>query len=251
MQFFSDLDGTLIYSRRHRMESPSVAVELLDGRQQGFMTRSTYEWLKRRGGEGVIPVSTRTPGQYRRLTCFGKEFRCRHALLCNGGLLLTEAGEDGRWLSETREMTASSVRELEECKRYLEAVFPSNRIHFPEELMIYIKVEKPETCAEQMREKLRPVAVQIMNDRRKVYVIPRNMDKGRAVKRYLDRFGTDLTVSAGDSLFDVPMLEITDYAIAHISLKESMERRKRAFWCSAPVFSDEICRIIDEIGGKR
>ena len=251
MTLFSDLDGTLVYSRRYRLRGPSVTAERIGGRDQGFMTDYTYRWLRVRGGPRFIPVSSRDPGQYARLVCFTEDFCCRHVLLCNGGLLLTDGRQDQRWLRETREMTEDSVRELAECRRYLEMMFPSKQIHFPEKLMIYIRTEEPGICAGQMREKLSPETVRIMSDRHKVYVIPGNMDKGSAVKRYVGRFGSDLTAAAGDSSFDIPMLEITDHAIAHGSLKEKMERRDHVYWCDDPVFSDEICRIIDRIGGER
>ena len=53
----------------------------------------------------------------------------------------------------------------------------------------------------------------------KVYIVPRQLNKGSALLRLKKRLGAELVIAAGDSGFDIPMLNQADFALAPAELK--------------------------------
>ena len=78
MMFASDLDGTLIYSkRRFGEETLNVSVrnvEVYNGREISFMTEKAIALLRELSDEMMfVPVTTRTVEQYNRSRYFMKK----------------------------------------------------------------------------------------------------------------------------------------------------------------------------------
>ena len=55
--------------------------------------------------------------------------------------------------------------------------------------------------------------VDVFNNGEKIYVLPKSLDKGSAIRRLRKYLGADFMISAGDSEFDVPMLEYADVGL--------------------------------------
>ena len=76
----------------------------------------------------------------------------------------------------------------------------------------------------------------------KVYVVPRVLDKGRGVRRLRARFPTAQVFAAGDSLFDLPLLEAADMAFYPAGLPYSGRMGQQAIAVpeQAGIFSDVV-----------
>ena len=88
MIFASDLDRTLIYSKRALDEFgvPEglllVPVEQKDGDSVAFMTETSYLQLKELANQSLfVPVTTRTTEQFKRFVIFEKIFALNMQLL--------------------------------------------------------------------------------------------------------------------------------------------------------------------------
>ena len=94
--FNTDLDKTLIYSYKHDIGNDKLCAEIYQGRQVSFVTRRTAELLKRVNETVLlVPTTTRTLEQYVRIDLgIGTP---HYALVCNGGILLTDGEEDSGW----------------------------------------------------------------------------------------------------------------------------------------------------------
>lgn len=59
--FHSDLDNTLIYSGRHEIGEEKLPVELYEGREVSFVTRTSLSLLREIRERAVfVPTTTRT-----------------------------------------------------------------------------------------------------------------------------------------------------------------------------------------------
>lgn len=219
--FHTDLDNTLIYSYRHNIGGGKRCVEIYQGREISFVTQETYQLLHRLSEQKsqvlIVPTTTRTIEQYQRIDLGVGAFP--YALVCNGGVLLTEdntsVSEDRDWYRDSLEMIRDSVGELHKAlellKRDKRRTF---ELRFIRELYIFTKCDEPEAVAADLKMVLNAEIVDVFNNGAKVYVVPKALNKGRAVERFRAHIGADYAIAAGDSEFDISMLEAADRGIA-------------------------------------
>lgn len=249
IRFFCDLDHTLIYSHRIPIGSNKVAVEYLNGKEQGFMTQGTYEFLCRQNCVHLIPVTTRSKTQYERISVFRKELRCKYALICNGGVLLIDGVEDGAWYNESLSLISSEKSELQAIRELVQHFSPTSLLHDVCGLYFYIKHDSPTLFAEQLKHIVRSKNISILHDSHKVYCLPSILNKGTAIERFAAKFGEATTITAGDSEFDIPMLARADTRIIPSDLEQQLPTENTII-ISDSVFSDGICNYLNTIGKR-
>ena len=82
---FTDLDNTLIYSRKTFIED-KINVEIYNGEEISFMSKYSNELLCKLSAHLlIVPITTRTYPQYKRIN-FG--ILPEYVLCANGGILL-------------------------------------------------------------------------------------------------------------------------------------------------------------------
>ena len=201
--FFSDLDNTLVFSHRHKPDGELILAERLDGKEQAYVTRNTYEFIYDNVWLNLIPVTTRTIEQFKRITLFNDYERFQYALVCNGAILLNKGIVDDLWLEETKKLSFSELPEIEKASELLKEY--CNNIHFVEDLFVYIKSNRVFEILDSIKGKLdlRKVSVYVSGE--KLYCIPNTITKGNAIKRFSNRFNINMKISAGDSVLDVDM----------------------------------------------
>lgn len=215
--FHTDLDNTLIYSYKHDIGEQKRCVEVYQGREISFITQETY-WLLQRLSEQkrrilIVPTTTRTIEQYQRIDLGVGD--PKYALVCNGGVLLVNGKEDADWYHDSLERIRDSKSELEKALKFLESDARRNfELRFIRELFVFTKCEEPEAVVEELRMILNGDMVDVFHNGVKVYVVPRTLDKGNAVERFRRYAKADYVIAAGDSEFDIPMLEAADRGIA-------------------------------------
>ena len=242
--FFSDLDNTLIYSHRQQIEDSKVLVELLNGKEQSYMTEFTYSFLKGADWLSMIPVTTRSQEQYRRLL-FPETFHIKYALICNGGKLLVNGTESQEWSKETLEMTQNDLPDLEMLSRRLQDLC-AYEVRRPECYYHYAKADEPGRICDALRKVYEKKNIIIEHDRSKVYLFPRNINKGEAVRRFSKMYGVAFSVAAGDSSIDLPMLCAVDHPLIPTALNEA-EHIPNATALAGRIISDQICRELDRL----
>ena len=227
--FTTDLDNTLIYSYKHDIGKYKLCAEIYQGREVSFITTDTYRMLNQvRQKIAVVPVTTRTIEQYERIDLgMGK---LPYALVCNGGILLKDGKEDAEWYRDTLEMISESSGEIQKAVHALEndenVCF---EVRYIRELFVFTKSSEPEKTAELLRKTVDPDKADVFTNGVKVYAVPKGLDKGTAVQRLKKYIGADTVIAAGDSEFDIPMLEVADYAICPAEL--SVGRKNHTVFC--------------------
>lgn len=218
--FGTDLDNTLIYSYKHEIGAAKRCVERYQGREVSFVSERTYELLvKIKNNIRMVPVTTRTEEQYRRIDLGIGAFS--FALVCNGGVLLVDGKEDVSWYEQSLALVQSSakVRMLarEQMERDEYRCFEVRNIR---NLFLFTKSSRPEVSAAFLRSSLDVGLVDVFYNGVKVYVVPKALNKGCALMRLQKKLCADYVVAAGDSEFDVPMLNTADLGLAPAKLKD-------------------------------
>lgn len=208
--FTSDLDNTLIFSYKHDIGINKKSVELYQSREISYITDKTYDLLKEVCKKILfIPVTTRSIEQYKRIDF--KIGKIEYALTCNGGVLLVNGEKDLDWYNKSLEFVKPCLEELYKGISILE-IEPSRKldIRFIENLFVFTKCENSENIINILKKQLDTNLVEIFNNGDKVYVLPKDLDKGSAIKRFKKYINANKVISAGDSKFDIPMLENSD-----------------------------------------
>ena len=222
--FHTDLDNTLIYSYKHDIGQEKRCVEIYQGREISFVTQETYQLLQRISEQKsqilIVPTTTRTIEQYQRIDLgIGN---LRYALVCNGGVLLVNGKEDDIWYRDSLELIRDSKEQLDKALEFLDKETRRTfELRFIKELFVFTKCEEPEAVVGDLREILDASLVDVFNNSVKVYVVPKALDKGKAVMRFRSYLGADHVIAAGDSEFDISMLEAADRGIAAPKLAQS------------------------------
>ncbi|MDR2522685.1 MAG: HAD hydrolase family protein [Synergistaceae bacterium] len=212
MLFASDLDNTLIHS--HLKAKPGdICVEIKDGKELSFMSPKAYELLRViRTRCRFVPVTTRSLEQYRRLSLPGNT-PLEYALVSHGALLLVNGQVDELWARESQERLKDCLPLLEFYRKHLTGLFPDCRTS--DGFFIFAKSENAENAASELKAMVNPRLFSVCGVYNKVYIFPRQLSKGGAVKRLTRRLEEPEgpLVCAGDSWLDLSMLKIADKAI--------------------------------------
>ena len=143
-----------------------------------------------------------------------------YALMCNGGVLFLHGKEDATWYEETKALIAESRAELLYGEKLLEK--DKNRcfeVRNIRDLFLFTKSNNPAASAAYLRKYLDTEKAEVFCNGIKVYIVPRQLNKGSALLRLKKRLGAELVIAAGDSGFDIPMLNQADFALAPAELK--------------------------------
>ncbi|MDE6701585.1 MAG: HAD hydrolase family protein [Acetatifactor sp.] len=244
-----DLDNTLIYSYRHDIGNAKINVEIYQGREISFLTKTTHENLKKiKERILIVPTSTRSIEQYNRINL--QIGNISHALVCNGGVLLIDGKKEPLWYQTSLKLIQESLPALDTARRFLEKdVRRKFELRFIEELFLFTKCDEPETVVEELRETLDTNMTDVFHNKEKVYVVPRKLSKGKAVERFREYIKADKVIAAGDSEFDISMLRAADIGIApHGFRQEYSINFPLEEMSGSGIFSDELSeKILEEV----
>lgn len=211
MIFFSDLDNTLIYSKR-KIAGNYICVDKKEGKEISYLLNTVYQWILKQPLL-TIPVSTRSLEEYQRITIHP---RFSYALVANGGILLKDGQIDRVWREETLQLIMDCQSQFELAKRYLyQYEHDISSLRMVNQCYLFIKSNAQDKWIAALKDILDLQKVTIIPFDRKIYILPTLLTKGNAIKRLQHRF-VELkqpNIAAGDNLFDISMLKLATTAI--------------------------------------
>ncbi|WP_454231211.1 HAD family hydrolase [Mycolicibacterium fortuitum] len=223
----SDLDRTLIYSRRFLdpQSGPAECVETLDGEPISFMTAAAINALERLASQQVVvPATTRTVAQYQRIALPGGPYR--FAVTSNGGTILVDGQPDPVWGASVTAAVAAGGIALEEILAALRARISDTwvrSVKTAEGLFCYLVVDEaamPADFVSTWQAWCAPQGWKVSRQGRKIYTVPRSLCKSHAVdevRRRLTATGElaadAAMLAAGDGALDAELLLAADTAI--------------------------------------
>lgn len=180
-------------------------MEIKDGKELSFMPPEAFMLLKEVAGKSeFVPVTTRSLEQYRRIDL---GIMPRYAIVAHGALLLKHGAEDGDWRAETLNNLNIQLPAIEQNEYLYDVRYVDN-------FFIFAKSDAPERAAERLGRFVDKTDFEVRAVHNKVYILPRNLNKGAALQRLKKRIGADYVICAGDSDLDLPMLALADMAIS-------------------------------------
>ncbi len=212
--FNSDLDNTLIYSYKREINEEKCCVEIYQKREVSFMSNTSIDLLHKLCQRiCFVPTTTRTIEQYQRIN-LGIGIP-EYALVCNGGILLVNGVIDPTWYEESLVLIKECQSELQHSIELLKKdPNCSFEIRFIEDLFVFTKSDNPDITIEYLSGELNLTLVDIFHNGTKVYVMPQKLTKGNAILRLKDKLMANTIIAAGDSEFDISMLNVADIALA-------------------------------------
>ncbi|MBS2967438.1 haloacid dehalogenase [Metabacillus sp. KIGAM252] len=231
MIFASDLDQTLIYSRRSFRHDPAEEdirlIETLDGKEISFMTHRAIELLKQVAERAMfVPVTTRTIEQFKRITIFQSELSSEYAVTSNGGNILKNGTPDADWNRLiTGQLKNGLAREdmLEKFKEIAHDEWVLKQ-RTADDLFSYCIIDRDKVPAEldSFTKWLSEAGWTHSMQGRKLYFVPKPVSKWAAIEYIKGIEGKQTVAAAGDSLLDLCLLENADFPFAprHGELQE-------------------------------
>lgn len=269
MIYASDLDQTLIYSIRSRRLSEDepypkmTVVEQRENREISYMTDKAIALLKEVHSKIMfMPVTTRTMEQYKKIGIFQRDIIPPFAVTSNGGNILVNGEVDSDWTSQIQTKLSNEALPKEALLEMFRELMHEEWIlseRTADDLFHYFIIN-PELAP---RDELSAFKAIIGNhgwnmslQGRKLYLVPQTVNKWAAVAYIKEKLGKTFVVASGDSLLDLCMLEVADYAIAplhgelsgkEIQTKGSIiHRTKRRGIYAAEDILEEVLAVMEQ-----
>jgi hydroxymethylpyrimidine pyrophosphatase-like HAD family hydrolase len=216
-----DLDRTLIFSAASAGVGVDglLCVEHLDGRPLSYMSPATVDGLAALDARAqVVPVTTRTVAQYRRVRFPGRPRS--FAVAANGGEILVDGEPDPLWRKQIDAVVSDALPVATVYERVVADADPAwlRAARVADDLFCYAVID-PATAPDDLVERWRAWAEldgwNVSRQGRKVYLMPDAVTKWSAVAEIAARTDTpaDRIVAAGDGALDRPVLERAHRAI--------------------------------------
>lgn len=214
--FASDLDNTLIHS--YKKTNTGICVDIKDNKEMSFMSQRSYDMLQIISKKvEFLPITTRSLDQYKRLRLLKGKFP-KYAITSNGGILLVDNVIDEEWYKGSKLIVDESMEDLQKSLNILKKD-PMITLHsrVVDGLFVFAKTKDADFTKNKLKEKLDLNKVVIKRHKDKIYILPKELNKGTALKRAKNILGYDFVIGAGDSMFDVPMLQHSNIPIVPLA----------------------------------
>lgn len=214
---FFDLDSTLIYSVRSAQTDVStlVPVERYKGNWIAYMTPRAVDLLDELVRvEGFVPTTTRTIEQFKRINFSHK---AKWAITSNGAVILKDGSEVRSW---TRHVNARLPRNRHSAFKLLGDLADANGWMNRVVRDTFFYMVTPSGLDEEQREAVHSLVRSLDSQEwvtsiqsRKIYLLPRNVDKAVAMQEVLSMSGGSTSIASGDSRLDLRMMLEADFAL--------------------------------------
>lgn len=246
--FVSDLDNTLLYSIRHKIEK-NICIEKKAGKPQGLMSEYTYENLEKICEVAeFVPVTSRSIEQYSRI-CWSKKQFPQYALVTNGAILIKDGQIDSKWLEYSKTLIDEYKNEMDSLYHFFDrsGQYKICRMVDGMYLFLYCYDEvQASNCAEEYANKTK---LNVMVQGKKLYFLPPVLHKGVAVKRIREIVQSQKIIAAGDSTMDISMLNEAEVSLLPKAIDRACAecKSKIVHYESKELFSDFVSRNVLEI----
>lgn len=222
LAFFSDLDGTLVYSRRRvagQGRTDLISVERRGGHDTGYMTLAAVKSLASLSQVlEFVPTTTRNLAQYQRLSL--PHAKIRYAITDSGARIHVDGVEDQAWtryMSSLTRASAPAATVAEELRRQTHGASWLKAVRSSTMFAVCVIAKEHAVVPHSFRSILRDCAADwaytVSVQGARTYLIPRSITKERAAAEVASWLGPTLTVAAGDSQLDLNLLRFADRAV--------------------------------------
>ena len=247
--FVSDLDNTLIHSYKKKREGDRC-IEWIHDKEQGFMN----EWSHGQAagiindpGITFVPVTTRSIEQYMRIH-WKDGINPEYAVTTNGAILLANGETDTKWLDQSRGIAGKYRKEMEALLKELEEEGDYIRCRMVDEMYLFSYCKEGIDIEGKVDKYAARTDLNVISAGKKIYFLPPDFNKGKAVLGLRDIFDPSYIIAAGDSDIDIPMLEAADAAFCAKEIESRISNPNKF------VFKDEkdlLSKVMEKVEACR
>lgn len=206
--FVSDLDGTLIHSRRN-YRLGDLEVESIEGEPRGFIRPIVLSALEAFPDDASFAVATtRSTSQYKRLTWINRAPDL--AYVANGGLRYAAYAEEATLLFAE---TANWANCLNMAVGLIGGVNEVKAARVVDGCYALALLEDPRVIPAVINRIIFDLGLRLFIEGKKVYLFPEGLEKSLAIEDLRTMHPGKKIICAGDSTNDLPMLRVADIAI--------------------------------------
>ncbi len=234
--FTSDLDRTLIYSKRMMEMFPpateTMVVEHKAEKAMSMMTQATAPLLQQVHQQTLfVPVTTRALHQYKRIH-FIHDLCPAFAITSNGGTIVEKGQPYEKWTQTlSRRIEDSSIPRKDMLKLFDRVKSDTwlQRSLYIDDLFYVHHVDIEILPSDELQAMIQEFDVHgwyVLLQGKKLYFMPKVLTKEAAIE-YIKEFCTyDVHIAAGDSIMDYGMLAMADLAYTpnHGDLKDKQPK---------------------------
>lgn len=224
MIFASDLDRTLIYSKRaiNELGKPEETklkpVEKKEGNWVAYMSNASFLALKELARRYLfVPVTTRTTEQFNRFVIFGDEIWIKYAITANGACILYDGKPMAEWSEHILHRLQSESVQQDELLSLLkrEGFRFTGQMKQAEKLFFYFILNNllSKSAMQAIHDFSSKYGWRTSLQGRKLYFIPQSISKGSALEYICQLEGEKAIAGAGDSILDWDFLQNCNYRI--------------------------------------
>lgn len=211
--FATDLDNTIIFSYKHKIDT-DLCIEHLDGKELSFVAEGMPSLLRAiREKMLFVPVTTRSIEQYRRIE-WPESCRPFYAVTTNGAILLEDGQVNTSWYSKSKELVVPWQKELVRMQKIISEIPELSRVRLVDDMYLFAPCDNKEEATKGATLLYGKTELDVETSGRKVYFFPPSINKGEAINRLKEKFSPHNIICAGDSVIDIPMLNLSNIAIA-------------------------------------
>ena len=221
MIYATDLDRTIIFSNKFvdNCKEKVICVEEYENKPISYMTSTSLnklEELKTKANLKIIPVTTRSVAQFKRVQPVQD---CEYAITSNGGTILHNGKVFIPWYNYIQRVLKGYKTELKYMSNLLKtySFYCEKPLKVVDNMFFFMKLKDDDIKNQELLEILDEVLDKskwsFTLQGLKLYVIPKEISKEKALlylKKYLDE---DKLVVSGDGKLDIGFLCIGDIRI--------------------------------------
>lgn len=174
----------------------------------------------------IVPVTSMSNSEYMSLNL---ETQPKYVLCANGGVLLKDGVVDKEWQQESLKLSEKCQHEFEISKK----IFKANKsivskVEFVDDIFLKAKCSDKEEVITTLLGTLYHSDVYIWDIEKDIYVLPKSLDKGKNVERFVsylkekeNYYYIDSTYGIGVSFLDLRMLESVNYVVVSKKLNSN------------------------------
>ncbi|GAA3344880.1 HAD family hydrolase [Lysinibacillus sp. FSL M8-0216] len=234
--FTSDLDRTLIYSKR-MMEmfppiSDKVVVEQKANETMSMMTKETAILLQQVHQQTLfVPVTTRALHQYKRIQ-FINDLNPAFAITSNGGTILEKGQPYDKWTKTLGSRIEDSSIPQEDMSQLFQTIKSDTwlqRSFYIDDLFYVHHVNLDVLQQDDLHAIVQEFDAHgwcVLLQGKKLYFMPKVLTKEAAIEYMMEFCTYDVHIAAGDSMMDYGMLMLADVAFTpnHGDLKDKQPK---------------------------
>lgn len=236
MAVFSDLDRSIIYSKRFLGDNKrELQIEIYKNENISYISNKTIELIKEiEKYNYFIPTTTRTIEQFKRIEFKKYDLNFKYSITSNGGNILIDEQIDNEYSLFINEKLKQSFN-IETCIKLFEEyknIKGIKKLKKADDFFFYIVVDNNIFNIETINdfiEKIGNFNWKTYINTSKIYFMPYELKKSTAIKYLCDKLNLKNTFSIGDSIMDKDMLKFCDksYLLNHGDLVNKLKKEDK------------------------